>query len=261
MYKDLKGKVAIVTGASSGIGAAIIDRYVKEGMCVVINYFHDRDAAEMMVKFFKKKGAQAIAVQGDVTKEADVANLVTMAVDTFGDLDVWINNAGFEKPFATHEMPLKDWQAVIDTNLTGVFLGSREALKYFMDKKKNGSIINISSVHEVIPWPNFAHYAASKGGVKLLTQTMAMEYASKGIRINSIAPGAIDTPINADKFADPEQRSSVEDMIPMGYIGQDHEVANVAAWLASNEASYVTGASIFVDGGMTLYPSFQDGKG
>lgn len=261
MYKDLKGKVAVVTGSSSGIGAAIIERYVEEGMQVVINYHKNEDVANKMVRFFEKKGGKAIAVQGDVKKEKDVIKLIKAATDSFGDLDIWVNNAGFEKPFATHEMPLEEWQAVIDTNLTGVFLGSREAVRYFLKKKKSGAIINISSVHEVIPWPNFAHYAASKGGVKLLTQTMAMEYAPQGIRINSIAPGAIDTPINAEKFSDPEKRSSVEEMIPMGYIGEDHEVANVAAWLASKEASYVTGASIFVDGGMTLYPSFQDGKG
>lgn len=261
MYKDLKGKVAVVTGSSSGIGAAIIDRFVKEGMKVVINYLKGKDVADEMVRIIKKNNGDGIAVQGNVDKEKDVANIAKIAIETFGDLDVWVNNAGHEKPFSTHEMPLSEWQSVIDTNLTGVFLGSREALRYFVDKEKKGNIINMSSVHEIIPWPTFAHYAASKGGVKLLTQTMAIEYAPMGIRINAIGPGAIDTPINAEKFADPDQRESVESLIPMGYIGTVHEIANVAAWLASAESSYVTGTTIFADGGMTLYPSFQAGNG
>ncbi len=261
MYDDLKGKVAVVTGASSGIGAAIIARFVKEGMKVVINYLREKDVADEMVRIIKKNHGDAIAIQGNIDKEKDNIILAKAAIDAFGDLDVWVNNAGHEKPFATHEMPLSEWQSVIDTNLTGVFLGSREALRYFVDKEKKGNIINMSSVHELIPWPTFAHYAASKGGVKLLTQTMAMEYAPMGIRINAIGPGAIDTPINSEKFADPDQRESVESLIPLGYIGTAHEIANVAAWLASAESSYVTGATIFADGGMTLYPSFQAGNG
>lgn len=261
MYDDLKGKVAVVTGSSSGIGAAIIARFAKEGMKVVINYLNEKNVADEMVRIISKNGGEAIAVRGNVDKEKDVLNLVKTTLNTFGDLDVWINNAGHEKPFATHEMPLSEWQSVIDTNLTGVFLGSRKALRYFVDKEKKGNIINMSSVHELIPWPTFAHYAASKGGVKLLTQTMAVEYAPMGIRVNAIGPGAIDTPINAEKFSDPDQRESIESLIPMGYIGTAHEIANVAAWLASEESSYVTGTTIFADGGMTLYPSFQAGNG
>lgn len=158
-------------------------------------------------------------------------------------------------------MPLEDWNKVINTNLTGAFLGSREAIKYFVEHDIKGSIINMSSVHEKIPWPLFVHYAASKGGVKLMTETLAMEYAPKGIRVNNIGPGAINTPINAEKFADPKKRADVESMIPMGYIGKPEEIAAVATWLASSEASYVTGITLFADGGMTLYPSFQAGRG
>ena len=258
MYKDLKDKVVVITGAASGIGAAIVDRLAKEKCKIVINYFKEKKVAEEMVKIIKNKKGDAIAVYGDVGNEKDIKNLMAEGIKAFGEVDIWINNAGHETPYPTHEMPLEAWESVINTNLTGVFLGAREALRHFIETNKKGNIINISSVHEVIPWPRFAHYAASKGGVKLLTQTIAMEYAEKGIRINSIAPGAIDTPINADKFADPEQRDSVEGLIPMGYIGSAHEVANIAAWLASSEASYVTGTSIMVDGGMTLYPSFKD---
>lgn len=258
MYKDLKDKVIVITGAASGIGAAIVDRLAKEKCYIVINYFKEEAVANEMTKIIEKKGGKAIAVYGDVGNEKDIESIMNAAIQAFGKVDVWINNAGHEQPFPTHEMPLEEWESVINTNLTGVFLGAREALRHFLKQKTKGNIINISSVHEVIPWPRFAHYAASKGGVKLLTQTIAMEYAEQGIRINSIAPGAIDTPINAEKFADPEQRDSVESLIPMGYIGSAHEVANVAAWLASGEASYVTGTTIFVDGGMTLYPAFKD---
>lgn len=258
MYKDLKGKVAVITGAASGIGAAIVDRLAKEGCKLVINYFKEEKVAARMVKIIERKGGQAIAVYANVDSEQDIANLMRTAIDTFGGVDIWVNNAGHEKPFQTHEMPIEEWNSVINTNLTGSFLGTREALRHYLATEKKGNIINISSVHELIPWPRFAHYAASKGGLKLLTQTVAMEYAEKGIRVNSIAPGAIDTPINAEKFADPEQKNNVEELIPMGYIGSAHEVANVAAWLASSEAGYVTGASIFVDGGMTLYSAFKE---
>lgn len=156
---------------------------------------------------------------------------------------------------------MKDWQRVIDVNLTGVFLGTKAALNYFTKHNKKGNIINLYSVHEQIPWPTFAHYAASKGGVKLFTETVAMEYTKQNIRINNIGPGAINTPINAEKFADPVQLKTTTDMVPMGRIGDPEEVGAVAAWLASDESSYVTGITLFVDGGMTLYPAFQGGRG
>lgn len=261
VYEDLKQKVAVITGGSKGIGNAIAERYGKEGMSVVINYNSDQQGAEQVVTKIIATGGQAIAVQADVSTEAGVQKLVDTAVKQYDHLDVWVNNAGMENQHPTTELSLKDWQRVIDVNLTGVFLGSKAALNYFTSHNKKGNIINMSSVHEQIPWPTFAHYAASKGGVKLFSQTITMEYAARNIRVNAIGPGAINTPINAEKFTDPEQLKTTTSMIPMQRIGDPKEVAAAAAWLASDESSYVTGITLFVDGGMTLYPAFQDGRG
>ncbi|QTL50339.1 MULTISPECIES: glucose 1-dehydrogenase [Priestia] len=261
MYKDLEGKVVVITGSSTGLGKSMAVRFATEKAKVVVNYRSKEDEANSVLEEIKKVGGEAIAVKGDVTVESDVINLVQSAIKEFGKLDIMINNAGLENPVSSHEMSLSDWNKVIDTNLTGAFLGSREAIKYFVENDVKGTVINMSSVHEKIPWPLFVHYAASKGGMKLMTETLALEYAPKGIRVNNIGPGAINTPINAEKFADPEQRADVESMIPMGYIGEPEEIAAVAAWLASSEASYVTGITLFADGGMTQYPSFQAGRG
>ncbi|MFJ7916910.1 MULTISPECIES: glucose 1-dehydrogenase [unclassified Lysinibacillus] len=261
MYPDLEGKVIVITGASTGLGKAMALRFGEEKAKVIVNFRSNEKEANAVVEGVKKAGGEAIAVKGDVSVESDVINLVQTAVNKFGTLDVMINNAGIENPVPSHEMPLEDWNKVINTNLTGAFLGSREAIKYFVEHDIKGTVINMSSVHEVIPWPLFVHYAASKGGIKLMTQTLALEFAPKGIRVNNIGPGAINTPINAEKFADPEKRADVESMVPMGYIGKPEEIAATAAWLASSQASYVTGITLFADGGMTLYPSFQAGRG
>jgi glucose 1-dehydrogenase len=261
MYPDLKGKVVVITGASKGIGRAMAIRFGQEQAKVVINYRSSEEEALEVMKEVKQAGGDAIIVRGDVTKEEDVKHLVRSAIDHYGTLDVMINNAGIENPVPSHELSLSDWNKVINTNLTGAFLGSREAIKYFVENNIKGNVINMSSVHEMIPWPLFVHYAASKGGIKLMTETLALEYAPKGIRVNNIGPGAIDTPINAEKFSDPEIRKDVESMIPMGYIGRPEEIAAVAAWLASSESSYVTGITLFADGGMTKYPEFQAGRG
>lgn len=261
MYPDLKGKVVAITGASTGLGKAMALRFGKEGAKVVINYFKEDQAVGEMIDKIKSLGGDAAAIQGDVTKEEDVKKIIQTAITHFGRLDVMINNAGVENEVPSEELSLEDWNRVISTNLTGAFLGCREAIDYMVENKVQGSIINMSSVHEIIPWPHFAHYAASKGGVKLMSETLALEFAPKGIRINCIGPGAIDTPINAEKFSDPELKAGVEELIPMGYIGKPEQIAAVAAWLASNEASYVTGITLYADGGMTKYPSFQAGKG
>ncbi|MDF9592406.1 SDR family NAD(P)-dependent oxidoreductase, partial [Bacillus tropicus] len=216
MYTDLKGKVVVITGAAKGLGRAMAVRFGEEQAKVVVNYRSDESEAKELVDEIKKVGGEAIAIKGDVTVESDVIDLVQSAVKEFGTLDVMINNAGIENPVPSHEMPLRDWNRVINTNLTGAFLGSREAIKYFVENDIKGSVINMSSVHEQIPWPLFVHYAASKGGIKLMTETLALEYAPKGIRVNNIGPGAINTPINAEKFADPEKRADVESMVPMG---------------------------------------------
>ncbi|MED4796348.1 SDR family NAD(P)-dependent oxidoreductase, partial [Priestia megaterium] len=214
MYKDLEGKVVVITGSSTGLGKAMAIRFATEKAKVVVNYRSKEEEANSVLEEIKKVGGEAIAVKGDVTVESDVINLVQSAIKEFGKLDVMINNAGMENPVSSHEMSLSDWNKVIDTNLTGAFLGSREAIKYFVENDIKGTVINMSSVHEKIPWPLFVHYAASKGGMKLMTETLALEYAPKGIRVNNIGPGAINTPINAEKFADPEQRADVESMIP-----------------------------------------------
>ncbi|MHC5530612.1 glucose 1-dehydrogenase [Priestia megaterium] len=261
MYTDLKDKVVVITGGSTGLGRAMAVRFGQEEAKVVINYYNNEEEALDAKKEVEEAGGQAIIVQGDVTKEEDVVNLVQTATKEFGTLDVMINNAGVENPVPSHELSLDNWNKVIDTNLTGAFLGSREAIKYFVENDIKGNVINMSSVHERIPWPLFVHYAASKGGMKQMMETLALEYAPKGIRVNNIGPGAMNTPINAEKFADPVQRADVESMIPMGYIGKPEEVAAVAAFLASSQASYVTGITLFADGGMTKYPSFQAGRG
>lgn len=179
VYKDLTGKVAVITGGSKGIGNAIAKRYGEEKMKVVINYNSDKAGADKAVQEIKDAGGDGVAVQADISSEEGVQKLLDAAVENFGDLDVWINNAGMENQHPTNELSLKDWQRVIDVNLTGAFLGSKAALNYFLKNNKKGNIINMSSVHEQIPWPTFAHYAASKGGVKLFTETIAMEYAEK----------------------------------------------------------------------------------
>ena len=265
IYPDLKGKVAVVTGAGSGLGEGIARRFLEEGMKVTINYHSDRtkDGACSLADEFNNACGEtvAVAVQADVSTEEGARKLYDAAIDNFGDLDVWVNNAGIESRYETHELPLEVWDKTIAVNLTGVFLGSREALRHFVEKGKCGSIINMSSVHEKIPWPTFAAYTASKGGVKMFTETIALEYASRNIRANCIAPGAIETPINAEKFADPAAREQTQKMIPADRIGGVDDVASVAAWLASSSSNYVTGQSIFCDGGMSLYPSFERGDG
>lgn len=267
MYPDLKEKIAVVTGAGSGLGAGIAKRFLEEGMRVVINYHSDRTKAPALdlAKDFNEKGPdaglRAVAVQADLSTEEGAKHLFDSALEHFGGLDVWVNNAGIESRYETHELPLDVWNKTIAVNLTGTFLGSREALAYFVSENRKGIIINMSSVHEKIPWPNFAAYSASKGGVMLFTKTIALEYAGRGIRANCIAPGAIETPINATKFANPDDLARTLEMVPGDRIGNVLDVANAAAWLASDQSCYVTGQSIFVDGGMSLYPSFERGDG
>ena len=261
MYRDLNGKVAVVTGGSKGIGAGIAERFGKEHMAVVINYLGDHEGARKTAATVIKNGGQAVSIHADVSTEAGIASLVKTAESEFGRLDVWVNNAGMEIKAPTHEVSLDDWNKVIAINQTGVFLGARAALNYFLDHHQPGNIINITSVHEQIPWPTFASCTAAKGAVKLFTETIAMEYANRRIRVNAIGPGAIETPINAEKFADKAQYAQTVAMIPQGRLGKPEDVAPGAAWLASTESSYVTGTTLFIDGGMTLYPAFKDGQG
>ncbi|SNZ17108.1 glucose 1-dehydrogenase [Terribacillus aidingensis] len=253
MYDDLKGKTAIVTGSSKGIGRAVAERFGSEGMNVVVNYHGDEDGATEAAEKIRQAGGKAIVIQADVSKKEDVQKLLKAAVDEYGSMDVMVNNSGFSKPAPLHEMDEEDWRSVIDVNLTGTFLGGQAALRYMLENDIQGSIINMSSVHQQIPKPSDSHYAASKGGIKLLTETMALEYADKGIRVNAIAPGTIATDRNDD--TKPENETKQMKKIPMQTFGKPEEIAAAAAWLASREASYVTGTTLFVDGGMTLYPS------
>lgn len=253
----LKGRRAIVTGGSSGIGRATCERLGREGASVCVNYYSKREskAAEEVVAAIRQAGATAIAVQADVGDEQQVRAMVDRAAREFGGLDTLVNNAGIEKKVPLMDMGLDDWSAVIRTNLTGSFLCLREAGRRIVDGG-GGVIVNMSSVHEFIPWPGFAHYCASKGGMKLLMQTAARELADKNVRVVNVAPGAIVTPINQWVLDDAEARRAVEDEIPLGRMGNPEEIASAVAWVASDEGSYVTGTTIVVDGGMSLYPKF-----
>ncbi len=253
----LQGRKAIVTGASSGIGKATAERLGQEGASVCVNYYSDKEAddAQAVVRSVEQSGGTGLAVRADVGDEDAVVAMVSQAADRLGGLDLLVNNAGIEKQIPLLEMSEKDWSAVIQTNLTGAFLCLREAAKV-MAAAGHGVVVNMSSVHEFIPWPGFAHYCATKGGLKLLMQTAARELAPKGIRVCNIAPGAIVTPINQFVLDDPEAKHAVESEIPLGRMGQPEEIAAAVAWAASDQAGYVTGTTIVVDGGMSLYPKF-----
>jgi glucose 1-dehydrogenase len=252
----LEGRKALITGSSSGIGRSCAIRFSQEGADVCINYFseHEAEDANEVVSQVEAQGRRAMAVQADVGNEEDVKRMVAAAHEAFGGLSILVNNAGIENQVPTMEMSLKDWERVLRTNLTGVFLCMREAAALMKDK--GGAIINMSSVHQFIPWPGFAHYCASKGGMKLLIETAAREWAPHKIRVLNVAPGAIATPINNFVLDDPEAKHAVEEEIPLGRFGQPEEIAAAVAWAASDEASYVTGSTLVVDGGMALYPKF-----
>jgi len=254
----LEGRKAIVTGGNTGIGKATSERLAAEGASVCVNYYSDKEAddARALAEQLHSAGApQAIAVQADVGSEADVKRMVAEAREKLGGVDLLVNNAGIEKQVPLLEMELDLWSAIIQTNLTGAFLCLREAGRIMADAG-GGTIVNMSSVHEFIPWPGFAHYCASKGAIKLLMETAARELAPKHIRVVNIAPGAIITPINQFVLDDPEQKHAVESEIPIGRMGKPEEIAAAVVWAASEQASYVTGTTIVVDGGMSLYPKF-----
>lgn len=255
-YPELKGKVAVVTGSSKGIGRAIGERYAKEGVNVVLNYLSSEKEIEEVIRGIEANGGKAVAVKGDISEEGVAEKMIEKAVSEFGKMDIFVNNAGVQVEAKTHEMEFDNWKRIIDINLNGTFLGVRAALKYFVENGIEGNIINMSSVHEQIPRPGYTHYAASKGGVKMFTKSVALEYAPNHIRVNAIAPGAIDTPINEETMNDAEEKEGLKALIPSHAIGKPEQISAVAAWLASDESSYVTGTTIFADGGLSLYPSF-----
>jgi glucose 1-dehydrogenase len=263
---DLRGQPAIVTGASSGIGAGIAKHLAEAGARVVVNYRNEAEPAEKIAEAIRSSGGEAIAIGADVSNEEDVERLFGETIAAFGTVHLLVANAGLQRDAAAHEMSLKDWRTVIDVNLTGQFLCCRAAIREYLRRGREpdisaalGKIICISSVHEVIPWAGHVNYAASKGGVMLMMKSLAQEVAEHGIRVNGIAPGAIRTPINRDAWETPEAEAALLKLIPYGRVGAPEDVAKAAVWLASDESDYVTGASLFVDGGMALYPEFRGG--
>jgi glucose 1-dehydrogenase len=261
--QGIRGKNVLVTGGSSGIGQAIAIRFAEEGANVAINYRTGAAEAERThdiihtnLDRMMQHGGKHILVQADVSKEDAIVGMFETVQNELGSLDMLINNAGFQISGASHEIPIESFDRVIATNLRGAYICAREAVKQFLAAAKPGVIINISSVHQLIPKPNYIGYSASKGGMQNLTRTFALEYAAKGIRVNAIGPGATITPINRAWVDDPEKRAAVERHIPLARAGTSEEMAAVTAFLASDEAAYITGQTLFVDGGLTLYADF-----
>lgn len=262
----LKNQIAIVTGASSGIGKSVAECMAAEGAKVIINYPFEKSKADAQAVLdgILEKGGEGMLCQCDVSQEDQVIAMFENAVKAYGTVDILVNNAGIQVDSPFEAMTLKQWNAVIDVNLTGQFLCAREAIKEFLKRgvvaEKScaaGKIIHMSSVHQIIPWAGHANYATSKGGIDLLMQTIAQEFAGRKIRVNSICPGAIQTPINKDAWSTKEALSSLLTLIPYNRIGQPEDIGKAAVWLASDDSDYVTGASLFVDGGMTLFPGFR----
>jgi glucose 1-dehydrogenase len=260
----LKGKNVLVTGGTSGIGQAIAVRFAREQSNVAINYVSNADDAEKTHAMFHDRvhsmesmGVKHIAVKADVSQEDQVVAMFHEVYAQMGPVDILINNAGFQIPGDSHEISIDQFDRVLAVNLRGAYLCAREAIKQLLEAQKPGVIINISSVHQEIPKPRFIGYSVSKGGMQNLTRTLALEYAGKGIRVNAIGPGATVTPINRAWIDDPEKRAMVEAHIPMGRAGTSEEMAGVAAFLASDDSAYITGQTLFVDGGLTLYPDFR----
>ena len=265
-YQPLRGQTALVTGASSGIGAGVARALAAAGAAVAVNYVAGPEMAEAVVADIERAGGTTMAVQADVSHEGQVQAMFGAVLGAWDGLDILVSNAGIQKDAAITEMTLAQWNAVIGVNLTGTFLCAREAARAMIRRgirpavsRAAGKIVCISSVHEVIPWAGHVNYAASKGGMKLFMQSLAQELAPHRIRVNSIAPGAIQTPINRAVWETPAALEALLALIPYGRIGQPEDIGRAVAWLASDDADYVHGQTIFVDGGMTLYPEFARG--
>lgn len=264
--KLLLGQKALVTGASSGIGRAIAIALGEAGADVVINYVSGEDKAQALADEIRAQGVRALAVRADVSDEAQVGEMFSTMIGQLGTIDILVNNAGLQQDAPFHEMTLAQWNKVLAVNLTGQFLCSRAAVREFLRRGVQaavscsaGKILCVSSVHEVIPWAGHVNYATSKGGVMLMMKSLAQEVAPYRIRVNSICPGAIRTPINMQAWDTPEAYNDLMKLIPYKRIGEAAEIGRAAVWLASDYADYVHGISLFVDGGMTLYPGFETG--
>jgi glucose 1-dehydrogenase len=261
----LEGKNVLVTGGSSGIGQAIAVRFAEYGANVAINYLRTPDEAaetaeqvHACVAKVQREGVRDVIVGADVSNEDEVVRMVRETVDQLGSVDVLINNAGIQISRPSSELSSADFDRVIAVNLRGAFLCARETIGHLLAEDRPGSIVNVSSVHQLIPKPDYLGYSVSKGGMQNLTRTLALEYAARGIRVNGLGPGATVTPINRAWIDDPVKREQVESHIPMARAGSADEMGGVAAFLASDDAAYITGQTIFVDGGLTLFPSFRD---
>ena len=264
--RSLVGQKALVTGADSGIGRAVAIAFGQAGANVVVNYLHGEAAAAAVVKQIESFGGATYAHKADVSRESDVQGMFARMYAQFGTIDILVANAGLQRDAPFHAMTLEQWNTVLSVNLTGQFLCAREALREFLRRGvvetvscAAGKIICMSSVHEVIPWAGHVNYAASKGGVMLMMRSLAQEVAPHRIRVNSIAPGAIRTPINTTAWQTPQAYAELMKLIPYGRIGEPEDVARAAVWLASDDSDYVVGTTLFVDGGMTLYPEFAHG--
>jgi glucose 1-dehydrogenase len=262
----LKGQTALVTGANSGIGRAIALALGRAGANVVVNYVANPEDAEAVAAELRAAGVGAMTVQADVSDEAQVQAMFAAAVKEFGTVDILASNAGLEKNAPFHEMSVAQWDQVMNVNLRGAFLCAREAVREFLRRGVRpevsvsaGKIIFTSSVHEIIPWAGHVNYAASKGGLMLLMKSLAQEVAEKRIRVNSIGPGAIRTPINTAAWGTPEAYAELMKLVPYKRIGEVDEIGRAAVWLASDFSDYIVGTTLFIDGGMTLYPGFETG--
>jgi len=266
IQRTLIGQKALVTGANSGIGRAVAIALGQAGAGVVVNYVSGDDAAEEVVREIEAAGSKAYAAKADVSSEADVQTMFADMISKFGTIDILVANAGLQRDSSFHDMTLAEWNTVLGINLTGQFLCAREALREFLRRGvvqsvscAAGKIICMSSVHQIIPWAGHANYATSKGGIDMMMRSLAQEVASHRVRVNAIAPGAIRTPINTAAWETPEAYADLMELVPYGRIGEPEDIARAAVWLASDDSDYVIGTTLYVDGGMTLYPGFATG--
>jgi len=266
VVRSLVGQTAIVTGANSGIGRAVAVALGHAGANVVVNYVSRPEEAAKVVAMIEESGARAVAIKADVSQEAEVQAMFARAVETFGALDVLVNNAGLQKDAPFDELTVAAWDLVMNVNLKGQFLCAREAVRTFKHQgvrktvsSAAGKIVCMSSVHDVIPWAGHVNYAASKGGVMMMMKSIAQEVAPWRIRVNSISPGAVRTPINEEAWSTRDAYNALMTLVPYKRIGEPADIGRAAVWLASDASDYITGATIYVDGGMTLYPGFETG--
>lgn len=264
--KPLSGQRALITGSNTGIGAAIARAMADAGARVAINYLSGDEEAQREIDAIRARGGEALAIQADISQEEQVKGMFQEVIQTWGSLDILVTNAGIQDDAPFSEMTLSQWGKVIAVNLTGQFLCAREAVQEFLRRgiepqlsRAAGKIICISSVHDIIPWAERVNYAASKGGLLMFMKSLAQEVAHHKIRVNAISPGAIRTSINHDAWGTPEAETALLKLIPYERIGETEDIAHAAVWLASDASDYVIGTTLYVDGGMTLYPAFRDG--